>query len=447
MSIDDEGPEYDAGFAQGAPGRIETHTHYHLHLAKGSAGAESGESDTGSKSDGGRADDYGSKDGKPNDGKSRSSGDGKDADDRDKGGDEKGGAQDKKDGDKPTQGGNKTPLIILGVVVVVAAIIAIFVWFARRNQVTTDDAYTDGNSITMAPKVSGYVINLYIDDNVYVHKGDLLLRIEQNDYAASQGQAQAQLASVRAQLEAARVAYEIARVQYPAQLVAARAQQRAAEASFAQAQASYKRQHEVDRRATTQETIDASDSQSVNTASSVQSAKSQVAVAELVPEQLRQAAATVQQREASVAQAEAQLKQADLNVGYTEIRAPSDGFITKRNVQQGSYLSAGATMFLIVTPDIWITANFKESQLGRMRPGDAVDIEVDAYAGLKLYGHVQSIQNGSGSRFSAFPVENATGNYVKIVQRVPVKIVIDRGLDRNARLPLGLSVSPVVHLR
>ncbi|MDP9012390.1 MAG: HlyD family secretion protein, partial [Pseudomonadota bacterium] len=95
----------------------------------------------------------------------------------------------------------------------------------------------------------------------------------------------------------------------------------------------------------------------------------------------------------------------------------------------------------------WITANFKESQLGRMRPGDAVDVGVDAYSGLELHGHVQSIQYGSGSRFSAFPVENATGNYVKIVQRVPVKIVIDRGLDPNAPLPQGLSVSPVVHFR
>jgi membrane fusion protein (multidrug efflux system) len=103
-------------------------------------------------------------------------------------------------------------------------------------------------------------------------------------------------------------------------------------------------------------------------------------------------------------------------------------------------------MFLIVSPDVWVTANFKESQLGRMRPGDAVDIEVDAYSGLKLEGQVQSIQQGSGSRFSAFPTENATGNYVKVVQRVPVKIVIDRGLDPRAPLPLGLSVSPVVHL-
>jgi membrane fusion protein, multidrug efflux system len=342
--------------------------------------------------------------------------------------------------------GSKLPLIILTAVVLIAAVVAGIYWFATRNQVSTDDAYTDGNTITMAPKVAGYVVDLHINDNMHVRKGDLLLRIEQADYLAAQAQARAQLAEAHAQLAGAHVVYEIARVQYPAQLAAAKAQRRAALANYVQAQASHRRQHAVDPRATTQETIDAADSQSIGSAASVQNAKSQLAVAELVKEQLSQAAATVEQRTASVAQAEAQLRQADLNVGYTEIRAPSDGFITKRNVQLGSFLSAGSTMFLIVTPEVWVTANFKESQLGRMRPGDAVDVKVDAYAGLELHGHVQSIQYGSGARFSAFPVENATGNYVKIVQRVPVKIVIDRGLDPNRPIPQGLSVSPVVYL-
>jgi membrane fusion protein (multidrug efflux system) len=177
----------------------------------------------------------------------------------------------------------------------------------------------------------------------------------------------------------------------------------------------------------------------------LKSAEAQVQIASLVPEQIRQAATTVEERQAQVRQAQAQLAQANLNLSYTEIHSPSDGFITQRSVQVGDFLTAGATMFLIVTPQVWVTANFKESQLGRMRPGDAVDIKVDAYSGYDLEGHVQSIQYGSGSRFSAFPAENATGNFVKIVQRVPVKIVIDRGLDPDRPLPLGLSVSPVVH--
>jgi membrane fusion protein, multidrug efflux system len=355
--------------------------------------------------------------------------------------------KDSEDGDnqKKDKPRSKKPLIILGIVVVVAAIIAFFVWFAHRNQVSTDDAYTDGNVIAMAPKVSGYVVELRVDDNTRVRKGDLLLRIEPQDYRAAQAGAAGQLALAKAQLKSAETALHIARVQYPAQYSAAQAQQQAAAAVLAQAEAAYARQHQVDRRATTQENIDTSTSQQQSSNANLKSAKAQLAVAALVPEQIQQAMNAVNERIAQVQQAQAQLDQADLNLSYTEIRAPSDGFITLRSTQRGSYLTAGQTMFLIVTPDVWITANFKESQLGRMRPGDAVDVEIDAYSGFKLRGHVQSIQYGSGSRFSAFPAENATGNFVKIVQRVPVKIAIDNGLDPNRPLPLGLSATPVVH--
>ncbi len=346
---------------------------------------------------------------------------------------------------KPATPHSKKPLIILGVVVLVAGVIAFFIWFAHRNQVSTDDAYTDGNVITMAPKVSGYVIDLFVDDNSRVRKGDLLLRIEPQDFKTAQAAALSQLTLANAQLKSSETALRIARVQYPAQLVSAQAQRQSAAAILAQAQASYARQHEVDRRATTQENIDTSTSQQLSSNANLKSAQAQVAVAELVPEQIQQAMNAVAEKAAQVQQARAQLQQADLNLSYTEIHAPSDGFITLRSVQRGSYLAAGQTMFLIVTPDVWVTANFKESQIGRMRPGDAVDLKVDAYSGFKLQGHVQSIQYGSGSRFSAFPAENATGNFVKIVQRVPVKIAIDRGLDPNRPLPLGLSVSPVVH--
>jgi len=146
-----------------------------------------------------------------------------------------------------------------------------------------------------------------------------------------------------------------------------------------------------------------------------------------------------------VAQARAQLQTAELNLSYTEVRAPFDGYVTKRNVQNGTLVQAGSALCSIVSPDIWVVANFKESQLERMRPGDKVEISVDAFPDLELQGHVESIQQGSGSRFSAFPAENATGNFVKIVQRVPVKIVIDKGLENwNQPLPLGLSVEPEV---
>jgi membrane fusion protein (multidrug efflux system) len=350
------------------------------------------------------------------------------------------------DGERKSAGPrSKKPLIILGIVVAVAAVAAFIVWFARRNLVSTDDAYTDGNVVVMAPKVAGYVVALGVDDNTRVRKGDLLVRIDPRDYLTARDNASAQLALAKAQLETAENSLRIARVQYPAQLLSAEAQQQSAAAALVQAQASYSRQHSVDRRGTTQENIDTATSQQLSSEAGLQSAKAQVTVARLVPEQIQQAVNAVTERRAAVQQAEAQLEQAELNLSYTEVRSPSDGFVTLRSVQLGTYLTVGQTMFLIVTPDVWVTANFKESQIGRMRPGDSVDLEVDAYSGFKLQGHVQSIQYGSGSKFSAFPAENATGNFVKIVQRVPVKIVIDKGLDPNRPLPLGLSVSPVVH--
>ncbi|WP_225032022.1 HlyD family secretion protein [Paraburkholderia sp. XV] len=342
----------------------------------------------------------------------------------------------------------KLPLIILAVVVVVLLIIAFIWWFATRNQVSTDDAYTDGNAITLAPKVSGYVVNLAIDDNVYVHAGQLLLVIDKRDYQAQVDAAQAQLGLVKAQFDAAQVQLDIARVRFPAEYRQAKAQVSSAQASFRQAQAAYDRQHAVDQRATSQQNVDTADAQWRSASASVTQAQAQAQTASLVPQQIRQAQATVEERRRQVEQAQAQLEQAQLNLSYCEVRAPSDGWVTKRNVQLGTFLQAGVSLFSIVTPRVWVTANFKESQLERMRPGDKVKIEVDAYPKLDLEGHIDSVQLGSGSRFSAFPAENATGNFVKIVQRVPVKIIIDSQMPQGQPpLGLGLSVAPKVYLR
>jgi len=403
----------------------------------GDHGSEWSENDDAVPGAGGTRGEAGNKEDKQ-DGDKKKDGEQKNGDAKD--GDAK--SDDDKDSKKPR---SKTPLIIVGVVVVIAAIVAFIIWFADRNQISTDDAYTDGNVITMVPKVSGYVVGLYVDDNSLVKKGDLLLRIDPRDYRTALAADEAALELAQSQLKSARDALRVARVQYPAQLLSAEAQQQAAAAALADANASYARQHEVDRRATTQESIDQSTSQQENARSTLKSAQAQVAIARLIPEQVSEAEATVAQRQAQVAQAQAQLDQANLNLGYTEVRAPSDGFITMRSAQLGGYLAADQTMFMIVTPQVWVTANFKESQLGRMRIGDPVDIEIDAYSAIKLQGHVQSIQYGTGARFSAFPAENATGNFVKIVQRVPVKIVFDKGLDPDRPLPLGLSAEPVVH--
>jgi membrane fusion protein (multidrug efflux system) len=360
-----------------------------------------------------------------------------------------------KDGDKDHENGDenkrkkpgKKPLIILAIVVILLAIVAFVWWFATRNQITTDDAYTDGNAITMAPKVSGYVVNLAVNDNVYVHRGDLLVVIDKRDYQAKVDEAQAQVGLAKAQLHAAEVQLDIARVQYPAQFRQAKAQTSSAEANLRQAQAQYVRQHAVDQRATSQQNVDTADAQRQSASASVEQARAQQQTASLVPQQIRQTEATVEERRQQVQQAEAQLEQAQLNLSYCEVRSPSDGWITRRNVQLGTFLQAGVSLFSIVTPEVWVTANFKESQLERMRPGDKVTVGVDAFPQLDLHGHIDSVQLGTGARFSAFPAENATGNFVKIVQRVPVKIVIDDGLPRDRPLALGLSVTPKVFLK
>jgi membrane fusion protein (multidrug efflux system) len=357
------------------------------------------------------------------------------------------GKQDNEKTDHDRKRPGKKPLIILAAVVVLIAVIAFVWWFVTRNEVSTDDAYTDGNAITIAPKVSGYVAKLAIDDNVYVHKGQLMVEIDRRDYEAQVDQARAQLGLALAQLDAAQAQLDIARVQYPAQYQQARAQIETANAQFLRAQADYQRQHAVDVRATSQQNIDTADAQQRSAHANVLSAQAQLKTASLVPQEIRSAVAAVEQRRQQVKTAEAQLDTAQLNLSWCDLRAPSDGWVTRRNVQYGSFLQAGTSLFSIVTPQVWITANFKESQLDRMRPGDKVKISVDAYPHLTLHGHVDSVQLGSGSRFSAFPAENATGNFVKIVQRVPVKIVIDDGMPPDHPLPLGLSVEPTVYLR
>ncbi|WP_312411877.1 HlyD family secretion protein [Pseudescherichia sp.] len=341
----------------------------------------------------------------------------------------------------------KKPLIILGVVVVVMVIVALVWWFMTRNQETTDDAFTEGDAVTVAPKVAGYVTELRVKDNQRVKKGDLLVVIDPRDATAQRDQAQAQLGLATAQLHQAQAQLALSKVQYPSQRDEAQAQVLKAKADLANAEAAYRRQRGVDPRATTQQNIDSANAQLRSAQAQLASANAQLEVASQINLQIRQQETNVEAREQQVEQARAQLETANLNLSWTEVRAPFDGFVTKRNVQNGTLVQAGTALFSLVSTDIWVVANFKESQLERMRPGNKVTIGVDAYPDLELEGHIDSIQQGSGSRFSAFPSENATGNFVKIVQRVPVKIVIDKGLDANQPpLPLGLSVEPKVTL-
>lgn len=320
-------------------------------------------------------------------------------------------------------------------------------YFGGRATETTDDAQVDGNVVAIAPKVAGYVQTLAITDNQRVKAGDLLIRIDPRDYVASRDQAKAQLASAQAQLENTQVNLEMTKVSAPAKLVQAKAQVALATANRDLAAIDNRRQATLDLKETSQQSKDQALAQLGTTEATLANNQAQVDISGLVDETIAQAQAQVDQAQAGVQQAQAQLATAELNLSYTEVRAPQDGWVTLRNVQLGSYVQAGQSLFSLVTPDVWITANFKENQIDRMRAGQKVDIRVDAYGDLRLHGHIDSIQLGTGSRFSAFPAENATGNYVKIVQRIPVKIAIDSGLDPALPLPLGASVDPTVNLQ
>ncbi len=342
---------------------------------------------------------------------------------------------------------NTRPIILLLLVAIVAASGAGAYWFLTKDRATTDDAYTDGRAITVAPRVSGLVVTLTVGDNQRVRAGELLLRIDPTPFQAAKDQAAASLGIAEAQLANARATLDTVKVTIPARLDSARARLAAAQAAQFKAQADATRQKALPREATTKQDIDSANAALQTADAQVGQAAAAVREADVLTDSLAQAEARVRELEGQVALAKAQLDSAALNLDWTTVTAPHDGWVTKRAVEAGNYVSAGQALMSLVTPDVWVTANFKEDQLDRLRPGQRVSMSVDAYPSLKLRGHLDSVQFGSGQRFSVFPAENATGNFVKIVQRVPVKILIDSGMDPNRPLPLGLSVVPTVDLK
>ncbi len=335
---------------------------------------------------------------------------------------------------------------LLGVVVL-ALLVAGGYWYVTRNEVTTDDAFTDGHAITVAPQVGGTVVALDVHDNEFVHAGQLLAEIDPRADRAARDAAEASLAQARALRDAARVALERVRIAAPARLAAARATLAEARARLARADADWRRQLRLPHQATTQQAIDNATAAHLAALAQVAAAQAALREADTVPEAIAAAAAAFAQRTAEIALARARLATAALDLSWTRILAPRAGWITRRSVELGNEVRPGQALFALVTPKLWVTANLKETDLDRIRPGERVSIAVDAYPELRLRGHVDSIQRGTGGRFSAFPAENATGNFVKVVQRVPVKIAIDSGLDPKLALPLGLSVEPTIHLK
>ena len=363
---------------------------------------------------------------------------------KDQGGDDKQGQDDSMRRRK-----KRRPLVIGIAALVIVALIGggIYYWLTTRGKASTDDAYTDGNIVNIAPQVAGQVVTLDVTDNQFVHKGDPLFHIDARQYVFSQEQAQGQLDTTKAQAASQKLGVEIARKNFPAAFELAKANLDSAKANLQLQQSNYDRQKSLPKLATTQQEVDTTAANREQAKAQVEQAEARKIQAEPVKQNIAQSEEQVSQTQGQLEQAQGRLDRAKLDVEWAVVRAPQDGWVTRRNVNAGDYVSSGQRVMSLVTTDVWVTANFKETQLDGMRPGQKVTIAIDAYPDLDLQGHIDSIQRGSGSKFSAFPAENATGNFIKIVQRVPVKIVIDSGLKKDEPLPLGISVEPTVMLK
>ncbi len=383
--------------------------------------------------------------------------------------------------------------IIIAVIILLAIGAGIFYWRSTFTE-DTDDAQVDGDLYQVSSRVTGQVIKVYVDDNQQVKVGDPIAEIDPKDYQVAVEQAQANLASAQADAIQANVNVPITSVSVTtsvsttgsdvqgatAAVDQARKQEAAAEARVAAAKANaVKSRLDVERYTPLVQkdviskqqydaavAADASNQASVLEAEATQIAnqamvtqalqklaQSRYTAAESVkngPDQVRAQEAKANAAMANVKEEQAKLDQALLNLSYTHITAPTTGIVNKKNVQVGQNVSIGQDLLTIIPlTNLWVTANFKETQLGKMRPGEDVTIKVDALGGRKFHGKVTQIGGATGSRLSLFPPENATGNYVKVVQRIPVRIDFTnlQQEDGDFALRPGMSVTPEVQVK
>ncbi|MGT2437504.1 efflux RND transporter periplasmic adaptor subunit [Bradyrhizobium betae] len=329
----------------------------------------------------------------------------------------------------------------VGAVVLIAALVGgLLYWLEVRHYESTDDAFIAARSFSVASKVGGYVTDIPVTDNQHVSAGDILAKIDDRDYRIAIEQAAAQVAVSKANI--ANVEAQI--VSQQEQIKQAQAQLEQAQAQLQFSQEEFKRAEDlVEKGAGTvqrqQQTRSDLQAQQANT----ERAKTAVTAAQVGIKTLQ---AQLEGARAQLDQSQSQLDQADLNLQYTRVVAAQSGRVTKLSGAKGTFVTAGQSLMMFVPDEAWIVANYKETQLNDVRPGQPVEIRIDAYPGRKLTGHVDSVQRGSGTAFSLLPAENATGNYVKVVQRVPVKIVVD---NWPADLPVGpgMSVVPWIKVR
>jgi membrane fusion protein (multidrug efflux system) len=380
-------------------------------------------------------------------------------------------------------------VLVISAIAVIVVVASVFLWRYLSSYESTDDAQADVHLYPVSARISGYVIKVNVDDNQWVEKGTVLVEIDPKDYEVAVAQAQANLANAEATAQSLNITVPITSISTSSQLkstasdientkagvIAAERQLTAAHAQLEQAEANdVKAQDDlrrykllVDKREVAEQIYDQALAAAKSSTAAVAAARANEAAAQQFIEQARsrqvQADANYQSAEtgpqqvsstkarvraaiADVEQRRAQLEQAELNLQYTKIVAPVSGEVNK-TVVVGLNVQPGQQLLTVVPLDqVWVTANFKETQLRHMRVGQKATIHVDS-TGRTLKGHVDSIAGATGPLFSLLPPENATGNYVKIVQRVPVKIVLDQGENRDRQLRPGMNVVPDVSLR
>lgn len=329
---------------------------------------------------------------------------------------------------------------LIGAVTLAAVVgTGVYYWHDVAPFESTDDAFIEAHVTPVAPQVAGRVAKLLVHDNELVKQGDVLLQIDPRDFQDWLDEERGNLAAAQSRLEQARAQVNVDQ----AKVAQEKANVTAAVAEASRAQADYKRYQAVGDYAVSASQLDLAATQSRSADAQVVAARNRELAAEA---QANLDQASIQTAAAEVQKSQATVRQAELNLSYTEVKAPESGYVTHRSVEAGSYVQIGQSLLAIVPAHVWVVANFKETQLTHMRPGQPVDISVDAYPQLKFKGHVDSIQSGTGPRFSLLPPENASGNYVKVVQRVPVKIVLDGLPNDHVVLGPGMSVVPEVRV-
>jgi membrane fusion protein (multidrug efflux system) len=359
--------------------------------------------------------------------------------------------------EKPSRRKKTVAFILFPVIIVLGAAALYFYREYKRTHISTDDAFVDGRVHVIASKIPGTVKALYIKDNQFVKKGGLILEIDPIDYEVRVKETQAGLETEKAKLSVIRESVNTVKKQLAeiiASLEAARANLELQKANLELAKVNLQRSESLlKKEAISKQQYDNSKTTYEVAVAQMKAAQDQAKQIEASLETqrslIKQTESGLPTQEAQIRQRDATLRGAQLNLGYTKIYAPTDGYITKRTVEIGNQIQAGQPLMAVVPlsqEDIWITANYKETDLERVKPGQKVKIKVDTYPGKIFYGKVESVQAGTGAVFSLLPPENATGNYVKIVQRIPVKINLDQGTDPSHNLRIGMSVVPTILL-